>query len=51
MGGYARNPNTDGGLEVGASRKQVTREHGLTAKQVEKIEKEGLEAEWPPLGA
>jgi hypothetical protein len=41
----------DGGLEVGASRKQVAQEHGLTTKQVEKIEKEGLEAEWPPLDA
>jgi hypothetical protein len=41
----------DGGLDVSASRKQVAREHGLTTKQVEKIEKEGLEAEWPPLDA
>ena len=39
----------DGGLDVAASRKQVAREHGLTAKQVEKIEKEGLDAQWPPL--
>lgn len=41
----------DAGLNVAASRKQVATEHGLTAKQVEKIETEGLEAQWPPLDA
>jgi hypothetical protein len=40
----------DGGLDVAASRKQVAAAHGLTAKRVEAIEREGLEAEWPPLG-
>ena len=41
----------DGGLSVLASREQVAAEHGLTAKQLEKIEKEGLKAQWPPLDA
>ena len=39
----------DTGMNVAASRKRVATEHGLTAKQVEKIEKEGLDAQWPPL--
>jgi hypothetical protein len=41
----------DTGLSVAASRKQVAAEHAITAKQVENIEKEGLEAQWPPLDA
>ncbi len=41
----------DTGLDVPSSRKQVARENGLTVKQVEKIEKEGLDAQWPPLDA
>jgi hypothetical protein len=40
----------DGGLDVSASRRKVAAEHGLTSKRVEKIEREGLDAEWPPLG-
>jgi hypothetical protein len=40
----------DGGLDVSASRKKVAADHGLTPKRVEKIEREGLDAEWPPLG-
>ena len=40
----------DGGLGVTVSREKIAAEHGLTAKQVEKIETEGLKAEWPPLG-
>ncbi len=40
----------DGGLDVAASRKKVAAEFGVTAKQVEKVEKEGLDAQWPPLG-
>lgn len=39
----------DSGLDVAASRKQVAAQFGLTAKTIEKIEKEGLEAQWPPL--
>ncbi|MCE9567366.1 MAG: hypothetical protein K8U57_35650 [Planctomycetes bacterium] len=38
----------DTGLDVAASRKQVAAQFALTAKTVEKIEKEGLEADWPP---
>jgi hypothetical protein len=41
----------DTGLDVASSRKQVARENGLTVKQVEKIEKEGLDGQWPPLDA
>jgi hypothetical protein len=40
----------DGGLDVAASRKKVAADHGLTAKRVETIEREGLDAQWPPLG-
>jgi hypothetical protein len=40
----------DGGLDVTASRKKVAADHGLTPKRVERIEREGLDAEWPPLG-
>jgi hypothetical protein len=40
----------DGGLDVPASRKKVAADYGLTPKRVEKIEREGLDAEWPPLG-
>lgn len=41
----------DTGLDVTASRKHVAAQFGLTAKTVEKIEKEGLEAQWPPIEA
>ena len=41
----------DGGLGVAASRKKVAAEYGLTPKQVEEIEREGLDAQWPPLGS
>ena len=41
----------DTGLDVASSRRQVATTHGLTLKQVEKIEKEGLDAQWPPLDA
>lgn len=39
----------DTGLDVAASRKKVAAQFGLTMKTMEKIEKEGLEAQWPPL--
>jgi len=41
----------DTGLDVATSRKQVAARFGLTTKTVEKIEKEGLDAQWPPLDA
>jgi hypothetical protein len=41
----------DAGQDVAASRKQMAAQFEITTKQVEKIEKEGLEAEWPPLDA
>jgi hypothetical protein len=40
----------DGGMDVEASRKKVAADHGLTPTGVQKIEREGLDAEWPPLG-
>lgn len=39
----------DGGLSVAASREKIATEHDITAKDVEAIEKEGLQNEWPPL--
>jgi hypothetical protein len=40
----------DEGLNVAASRKKIAGQFGLTPKQVERVEKEGLDAGWPPLG-
>ncbi|WP_020476399.1 hypothetical protein [Zavarzinella formosa] len=39
----------DTGLGVFASRQKVASDYGLSARQVEKIEKEGLDSQWPPL--
>ena len=39
----------DGGLKVAASHKHVAAEYGITPAQVQVIEKEGLDAQWPPL--
>ena len=41
----------DAGLDVAASRKKVAADYGHTLKTIEKIEKEGLDAQWPPLDA
>ena len=41
----------DAGLGVAASRQQVAAQYGLTTKTMEKIENEGLDAQWPPLHA
>ena len=41
----------DGGLSVLASREKVAGENGLSAEQLQAIEKEGLKAQWPPLDA
>lgn len=41
----------DGGLSVLASREKVAGDNGLTAEQLQAIEKEGLKAQWPPLNA
>ena len=40
----------DAGLSVNDSREQVAREQGLSAEQVREIEREGIDAQWPPLG-
>jgi hypothetical protein len=39
----------DGGLGVLASREKVASEQGVSAKDLLKIEKEGLQNQWPPL--
>jgi hypothetical protein len=40
----------DRGLTVGASRAEVARQFDLTVPDVQKIEREGMEGQWPPLG-
>ena len=40
----------DGGLSVSASRKATAERFGLNEQQVRRIEQEGLDGEWPPLG-
>jgi hypothetical protein len=40
----------DDGLSVAASRDRVAGEFGLTPAEVQAIEREGLDAGWPPLG-
>jgi hypothetical protein len=36
-------------MSVARSRKAIAEEFGLTDEQVRKIEREGLDHEWPPL--
>jgi hypothetical protein len=40
----------DTGVGVAQSRKATAEQFGLTEQQVRKIEQEGLDGEWPPLG-
>ena len=40
----------DGGMGVADSRAAVAKQFGVKQQQVERIEAEGVEAEWPPLG-
>src|SRR5205807_7928307 len=40
----------DAGMGVGWSRKEVTRRFGVGDRQVRRIEEEGIDREWPPLG-
>ena len=39
----------DAGATVAASRQQVADQFGVTVKQVEAVEREGLSRQWPPL--
>ncbi len=39
----------DRGLTVAQSRKAVAEQFGITEEQVRRIEREGLEGDWPPL--
>ena len=40
----------DGGATVQDSRLQAARQFGLEADEVRRIEREGIEGGWPPLG-
>lgn len=40
----------DDGQSVKASRSRVAAKWGLTGRDVEAIEREGLRSQWPPLG-
>ena len=40
----------DGDMSVAQSRALVAERFGLTEHQVRRIEREGLDAQWPPLG-
>lgn len=40
----------DEGQSVAASREKVAAEFGVSVQQVQAIEREGLDAMWPPLG-
>jgi hypothetical protein len=40
----------DGQMSVPDSRKVTAERFGLSEQQVRKIEQEGLDGEWPPLG-
>jgi hypothetical protein len=37
-------------VSVSQSRSEIASRFGLTPKQLERIEEEGVENEWPPLG-
>jgi len=40
----------DGKVGVTRSRKEVTERFGVSDRQLRRIEQEGLDAQWPPLG-
>jgi hypothetical protein len=40
----------DGKVSVTRSRKEVTERFGISDRQLRRIEQEGLDAQWPPLG-
>jgi len=40
----------DGGATVQDSRLRAARQFGLEADEVRRIEREGIEGDWPPLG-
>lgn len=40
----------DSGADVASSRRSVADRYGLSEQQVRLIEREGIEAGWPPLG-
>jgi hypothetical protein len=40
----------DGGKGVVLSRKEVAERFGLSDREVRRVEQEGLDAGWPPLG-
>jgi hypothetical protein len=40
----------DNAMTVVASRKAVAERFGISERQIKRIEQEGLDKEWPPLG-
>ena len=40
----------DARMGVGQSRKEIARRFGISDRQLGRIEEEGIDAEWPPLG-
>jgi hypothetical protein len=39
----------DSGSNVVESRKKITKQFGITEKQLDRIEQAGIDGEWPPL--
>ena len=40
----------DGEMGVAQSRKEVAQRFGISDRQLRRIEQEGVDADWPPLG-
>jgi hypothetical protein len=40
----------DGKMSVARSRKEVAQRFGISDRQLKRIEQEGVDADWPPLG-
>jgi hypothetical protein len=40
----------DAGADVARSRKQIAERFAITERQMQRIEQEGIDGEWPPLG-
>jgi hypothetical protein len=40
----------DGKMSVAQSRKEVAQRFGISDRQLKRIEQEGVDADWPPLG-
>jgi hypothetical protein len=40
----------DGKMSIAQSRKEVAQRFGISDRQLRRIEQEGVDADWPPLG-